>query len=39
VNTLLAVQMEVVNFSMLVDVTSKLTGKSTQAFDTLLKGQ
>jgi type III secretion system YscI/HrpB-like protein len=39
VNTLIAAQMEVVNFSMLVDVTSKLTGKSTQAFDTLLKGQ
>ena len=37
--TLMAVQMEVVNFSLLVDVTSKLTGKSTQAFDTLLKGQ
>jgi len=39
VNSLISVQMEVVNFSMLVDVTSKLTGKSTQAFDTLLKGQ
>ena|GEM_PF-5866104 len=37
--TLLAVQMEVVNFSVLVDVTSKLTGKSTQAFESLLKGQ
>jgi type III secretion system YscI/HrpB-like protein len=37
--TLLAVQLEVVNYSVLVDVTSKLTGKSTQAFETLLKGQ
>ena len=37
--TLLAVQMEVVNFTVLVDVTSKLTGKSTQAFESLLKGQ
>ena len=37
--TMLAVQMEVVNYSVLVDVTSKLTGKSTQAFETLLKGQ
>jgi len=38
-HTLLAIQMEVVNYSVLVDVTSKLTGKSTQAFETLLKGQ
>ena len=37
--TLMAVQMEVANFTLLVDVTSKLTGKSTQAFDTLMKGQ
>ena len=37
--TLLAVQMETVNYSVLVDVTSKLTGKSTQAFESLLKGQ
>jgi type III secretion system YscI/HrpB-like protein len=37
--TLMALQMEVVKFSLLVDVTSKLTGKSTQAFDTLMKGQ
>ncbi len=38
-NTLLAVQMEMTNFTLLVDITSKLTGKSTQAFDTLMKGQ
>jgi len=38
-NTLLAMQVEVVNYTLLVDVTSKLTGKSTQAFDTLMKGQ
>jgi hypothetical protein len=39
INTLFAVQFELTNYSMLVDMTSKLTGKSTQAFDTLLKGQ
>jgi uncharacterized protein involved in copper resistance len=38
-NTLLSMQMEVAKFSALVDVTSKLTGKSTQVLDTLLKGQ
>lgn len=38
-NTLLSMQVEVVNYTLLVDVTSKLTGKSTQAFDTLMKGQ
>ncbi|PDT90819.1 EscI/YscI/HrpB family type III secretion system inner rod protein [Bradyrhizobium sp. Y36] len=38
-NTLLAMQMEVAKFSVLVDVTSKLTGKSTQALESLLKGQ
>jgi type III secretion system YscI/HrpB-like protein len=38
-NTLLAMQMEVTKFSVLVDVTSKLVGKSTQAFESLLKGQ
>lgn len=37
--TMMAMQMEVTNFSLLVDMTSKLTGKSTQAFDTLMKGQ
>lgn len=36
---MLALQVEVVKYGMLIDVTSKLTGKSTQAFDTLLKGQ
>jgi type III secretion system YscI/HrpB-like protein len=38
-NTLLTMQMEVTKFSVLVDVTSKLVGKSTQAFESLLKGQ
>jgi type III secretion system YscI/HrpB-like protein len=38
-NTLMAMQMEVTKFSLLVDVTSKLTGKSTQALESLLKGQ
>lgn len=38
-NTLLSMQMEVAKFSVLVDVTSKLTGKSTQALESLLKGQ
>ncbi len=37
--TLFAMQVEVVNFTMLVDMTSKLTGKSTQTFDSLMKGQ
>lgn len=37
--TLLAVQVEVVNFTMMVDMTSKLTGKSTQTLDSLMKGQ
>lgn len=36
---MLSVQVELVRFSLLTDVTSKLTGKSTQAFDTLMKGQ
>jgi type III secretion system YscI/HrpB-like protein len=36
---LIAAQLEVVKYSMLVDVTSKLTGKATQSFDTLMKGQ
>jgi len=35
---LMALQAEMVKYSLLVDVTSKLTGKSTQVFDTLLKG-
>jgi type III secretion system YscI/HrpB-like protein len=38
-NTLLAMQMEVAQYSLLVDVSSKLTGKSTQSLDTLMKGQ
>jgi len=38
-STLLAMQVEVVNYTMMIDLTSKLTGKSTQSFDTLMKGQ
>lgn len=37
--SLMAAQFEVVQYTMLVDVTSKLTGKATQSFDTLMKGQ
>ncbi len=36
---LIATQVEIVKFTLLMDVTSKLTGKSTQTFDTLMKGQ
>jgi len=36
---LIATQVEIVKYSLLMDVTSKLTGKSTQTFDTLMKGQ
>lgn len=36
---LFAVQVEIIKYSLLLDVTSKLTGKSTQTFDTLMKGQ
>jgi hypothetical protein len=38
VKTVFAVQEEVAHFGLLVDVTSKLTGKSTQALEALLKG-
>jgi hypothetical protein len=37
--TLMAMQMEVTNFSLLCTITSELAGKSTQAFEALLKGQ
>jgi type III secretion system YscI/HrpB-like protein len=37
--TMMAMQMEMTNFSVLVDVSSKLTGKTTQTLDTLMKGQ
>lgn len=33
------VQVEMVQYSMLIEISSKLTGKATQAFETLLKGQ
>lgn len=39
VNKMMAMQMEVAQFSLLVDVTSKLAGKTTQSIDTLMKGQ
>ena len=35
---LLSMQMEVAQYSLLVDVSSKLTGKTTQSLDTLMKG-
>lgn len=35
---LIQAQLEVFKYSMLVDVTSKLAGKATQSFDTLMKG-
>lgn len=38
-HAMVEMQMELVNFTMLVDLGSKLTGKSTQVFDTLMKGQ
>ncbi|MDO1583180.1 EscI/YscI/HrpB family type III secretion system inner rod protein [Rhizobium oryzicola] len=37
--SLMQMQVEVANFTMLVDISSKLTGKTTQVFDTLMKGQ
>lgn len=37
--TMMNIQAEVVQYSVLVDVTSKLAGKSTQALDSLMKGQ
>ncbi len=36
---LIQTQVELVKYSLLIDVTSKLVGKSTQAIDTLMKGQ
>lgn len=38
-NTMMAMQMEVANFTLLVDISSKLTGKVTASVDTLMKGQ
>jgi type III secretion system YscI/HrpB-like protein len=37
-NTMIALQGEVARFALLVDVTAKLTGKSAQALEALLKG-
>lgn len=37
--TMTIMQYEVAKYSLLVDVTSKLAGKSTQSFDSLLKNQ
>ncbi len=39
VSDMMILQAEVIKYTMLVDVTSKLAGKSTQAMDTLMKGQ
>lgn len=36
---MMQLQAELVEFSLVVDVTSKLAGKSTQALDSLMKGQ
>lgn len=36
---IMQLQAELVEFSLVVDVTSKLAGKSTQALDSLMKGQ
>lgn len=38
-NRMMELQAQLVEFSLVVDVTSKLAGKSTQALDSLLKGQ
>lgn len=38
-NKLIDLQMEVSRFSLLLDVSAKLAGKSTSTFDTLLKSQ
>ena len=37
--TMMNIQAEVVQYSVLVDISSKLAGKSTQALDSLMKGQ
>lgn len=37
--SLMQMQLELTNFTLLVDLSSKLTGKTTQVFDTLMKGQ
>ncbi|KAB0676852.1 EscI/YscI/HrpB family type III secretion system inner rod protein [Aureimonas leprariae] len=37
--SMMEMQVEMVNFTLLVDVSSKLTGKTTAVFDTLMKGQ
>jgi type III secretion system YscI/HrpB-like protein len=39
VTSLMAAQVELVKYTMLIDITGKLTGKSTQSLDTLMKGQ
>ncbi|MGR3483849.1 MAG: type III secretion system inner rod subunit SctI [Paracoccaceae bacterium] len=39
VTDMMALQAEVVKYTVLVDVSSKLAGKSTQAMDSLMKGQ
>lgn len=39
VSDMMALQAEVVKYTVLVDVSSKLAGKTTQAMDSLMKGQ
>ena len=38
-NALISMQMEVAQYTLLIDVSSKLTGKATSSLDTLMKGQ
>lgn len=38
INTMLAMQMEMTNYSILIDMTSKLASKAAQGLDTLMKG-
>lgn len=38
-DAMLAMQMEMTNFSLLIDMTSKLASKAAQGLDTLMKGQ
>ncbi len=38
-SSLIQMQLELTNFTLMVDMSSKLTGKTTQVFDTLMKGQ
>lgn len=39
VDAMIGAQLEVAKYSLLIDVTSKMTGKLSQTLDTLMKGQ